>query len=591
MIHERRSTNNPDRRKPGGMNRPQSRLAANNDNAIENSVTSAALMKDANSNREQSTHTREERVQAREGTARLRENAITAREEQAHVREDAAYGRESTASLREETATSREASIQDVWSWNIAQQDHGDKLRQANEQLVISSLQSQALVEEIEKAKTAMAHLASHDFLTSLPNRMQLHDRITHSIASARRHTEKLAVLFLDLDRFKIINDTLGHAIGDQLLQAVAERLKSAVRCSDTVSRHGGDEFILVLSDVNDEATLAVTIKKIHEIITAPYSVSGHNLVIGATIGISIFPQDGEDAETLIRNADAAMYYAKKNGRNKYQFFRQEIRARDVRRQHVEASLYQALDQQQFVLFYQAQIDLDSGAVSGVEALIRWRHPEKGLLMPADFVSIAEECGAIMPIGRWVLREACMQAKTWLDAGLHFNVMAVNISAFEFEDGNFLENVRSVLVEIGLPPNRLELELTETVLMKNLPCTALALDALRSMGVRIAIDDFGTGYSSLSYLRRLPVDTMKIDQSFIYDISHGDDDILINAVIKLGENLRHHVIAEGVETSEQLAFLRDSHCPTVQGFYLNTPMIAAEFSTFLQHGLPAHILN
>ncbi|HEY8101840.1 MAG TPA: EAL domain-containing protein [Burkholderiaceae bacterium] len=591
MMHERRSASNPDRRKLCGANRPQGKLASSNDNAIGNSVTSPVLMKDADSNREQSASTREERILSREGNARLREGAITAREEQAHVREDAAHGRESTALLREESATSREDAIHEVWRWNMAQQDQGDKLRQVNEQLVISSVQSQILAEEIEKAKVAMTHLANHDFLTTLPNRMRLNDRITQSIASARRHSEKLAVLFLDLDRFKVINDTLGHTIGDQLLQAVAQRLKEAIRSSDTVSRHGGDEFILVLSEVNDHGTLADNVKKIHEIITASYPVAGHDLVIGATIGISIFPQDGEDADTLVRNADAAMYYAKENGRNKYQFFKQEIRARDVMRQHVEASLYQALDKQQFVLFYQAQIDLDTGAISGVEALIRWSHPYKGLLMPADFVSIAEECGAILPIGRWVLREACRQAQSWLDSGLSFNVMAVNIAASEFEDKNFVEHVRSVLQETGLSATCLELELTETVLMKNLACTALALDALRLMGVRISIDDFGTGYSSLSYLRRLPVDTMKIDQSFIYDISHDDDNILINAVICLGKSLHHHVIAEGVETPEQLAFLRDSNCPTVQGFYLNAPMSAVEFSTFLKQGVPAHILN
>ncbi|MGZ3252682.1 MAG: putative bifunctional diguanylate cyclase/phosphodiesterase [Burkholderiaceae bacterium] len=589
MMHERRSTNNPDRRKPGGVTHQQNNLAANSDSATEDKVTPSVLMEETD--REQLAHTREERVQSREGNARLRESAITAREEQAHVREDAAHGRESTALLREESATSREEAIHDVWNWNMAQQNQGDKLRQANEQLVISSLQSQVLAEEIEKAKTAMTHLANHDFLTSLPNRMQLHDRITQSIASARRHLEKLAVLFLDLDRFKVINDTLGHAIGDQLLQAVAQRLKIAIRSTDTVSRHGGDEFILVLSEVNDQETLTAKVKKIHEIVTASYPIAGHDLAIGATIGISIFPQDGEDADTLIRNADAAMYYAKENGRNTYQFFRPEIRARDVKRQHIEASLYQALDKQQFVLFYQAQIDLDSGAVSGVEALIRWHHPENGLLMPVDFVAVAEECGAIVPIGRWVLREACRQAQSWLDAGLHFNVMAVNISASEFEDENFLEYVRFVFLETGLPPNCLELELTETVLMKNLAGTALTLDALRLMGIRISIDDFGTGYSSLSYLRRLPVDTMKIDQSFIYDISNGDDDILINAVINLGKSLQHHVIAEGVETPEQLAFLRKSNCPTVQGFYLNAPMIAAEFSTFLKQGVPAHLLN
>jgi diguanylate cyclase len=398
-------------------------------------------------------------------------------------------------------------------------------------------------------------------------------------------------VLFLDLDRFKAVNDTFGHAIGDQLLQSVAHRLKSAIRDSDTVSRQGGDEFVLLLSEVSQEKILAQKIEKIHQIITAPYCVSGNDLDIGATIGVSVFPADGEDAETLIRNADAAMYYAKENGRNNFEFFRQKMRAIEMERRTIEASLYQAIEKQQLVLFYQAQVNLESSAITGVEALIRWQHPDRGLLLPASFIPFAEENGAIVPIGRWVLREACRQAQSWLEAGLAFNVIAVNISALEFENDQFLENVHFVLQETGLAPNRLELELTETVLMKSMEDTAKTLHGLRSMGVRISIDDFGTGYSSLSYLKRFPVDTMKIDQTFVRDIVPGADDILLNAIIGIGKSLRHDVIVEGVETAAQIAFLRENQCASVQGFYVNMPMRAEEFTAILKQGVSPNILH
>ena len=465
-------------------------------------------------------------------------------------------------------------------------QNRNLRLRKANEQLVIASVQLQTATEEIERSRAEMVELANHDLLTGLPNRMQLYDRIVQAMALARRHNTKLAVLFLDLDRFKLVNDSLGHAIGDQLLQSIAHRLKGAIRSTDTVSRQGGDEFVLLLSEVEQEDALVLKIGKIHEIIIAPYNVAGHELQIGATIGISMFPQDGEDAETLIRNADTAMYHAKESGRNKYQFYRRDMRALDLERQNFEASLYLALARRQFVLCYQAQVSLDGGAITGAEALIRWRHPSRGLLSPSWFVPIAESCGAIVPIGRWVLREACRQAQSWLDAGLKLDVIAVNISARELEKDDFLEHVRAVLRETGLSPNRLELELTETALMKSIELTAETLHALRSMGIRISIDDFGTGYSSLSYLKRFPVDTMKIDQSFVRDISTGHDEILVNAVIGIGKSLQLHVVAEGVETQQQLTFLREHQCATVQGFYLHEPMAADKFAAVLRQGIP-----
>ena len=589
MTPDRRCSPSRDRRKSLGVVPSETRQTdASGDNATNAPVpldeSSAFIL-------EKSSLIRENAMQSREGSSHLRENAVFVREEEVHVREDAAHGREQTALLREESASSRELAIHDALISKATQEDRNVKLKQVNEQLVLTSVQLQIATERIEKSKLEMTHLANHDFLTDLPNRMQLFDRIDHAIALARRHLTKLAVLFVDLDRFKIVNDSLGHGIGDKLLQSLAQRLRSAVRSTDTVSRHGGDEFVLLLSEVDSESALSRTIEKIHHIITASYDIAGNDLHIGATIGISIFPEDGEDSMSLIRNADAAMYCAKESGRNKYQFFKREMRNRDMENQSVEASLQQALDKNEFVLFYQAQIDPRSGRITGAESLIRWRHPSGELLLPAWFMPFAEDCGAILLIGRWVLREACKQARLWLDAGLSFNVIAVNVSASEFESDDFLANVRAVLLEAGLAADHLELELTETVLMKNIESTASTLHSLRSMGVRISIDDFGTGYSSLSYLKQFPLDTLKIDQSFVRDISVKDNDVLVHAIIEIGRGLRHHVVAEGVETLGQLSFLRKYHCSAVQGFYLNVPMIAEDFSVFLQQGVPAHLLN
>ncbi len=577
IIHDRRSPVTPDRRKPHQITQQQGDLPTLSGNNAINSVKGPVPLEHANPEFGQSTQRREE--------------ANLAREEGVHAREDAARTREAQALQREELATAREREIDDERITKEAMLDHSTKLRQANEKLVIAAMQLQIANAEIDKSKAEMTYVANHDFLTDLPNRMQLYDRIAQAIALARRHHEKLAVLFLDLDRFKPVNDTFGHATGDQLLQLVACRLKSAIRSSDTVSRLGGDEFVLLLSEVNQEKIFALKVEKIHQIVTAPYCVGGNDLNIGATIGISIFPENGDDVETLIRNADAAMYYAKENGRNQFQFFRQEMLLREAERQGSEASLYQALEKQEFVLFYQAQVNLENGAITGVEALIRWHQPGRELMLPGLFIPIAEACGAIIPIGRWVLREACRQAQSWLEAGLDFNVISVNISAREIENDQFLENVRSVLQETGLAPDRLELELTETVLMKSIECTAKTLHELRSMGIRISIDDFGTGYSSLSYLKRFPVDTMKIDQTFVRDIALDADDVLLHAIIEIGKSLRHHVIVEGVETAKQIAFLRDNHCASGQGFYLNIPMMAEEFTSVLKQGIPLHILH
>ncbi len=348
-----------------------------------------------------------------------------------------------------------------------------------------------------------MTHSAQHDLLTDLPNRMLLNDRVSQAISMARRQTYPLAVLFLDLDHFKYINDSLGHATGDKLLQSVSKRLLAVVRGSDTVSRQGGDEFVVLLSEVAHPEDAATSAQKILLSLNAPHHIGGQDLSIGGSIGISVYPADGEDAGTLIKNADTAMYHAKERGRNNFQFFKTEMNLKAVERQSLEGSLRRALEREEFLLHYQPKVNLDTGEITGVEALIRWKHPERGLVPPAQFVPIAEDCGLILQIGRWVLREACRQARAWQDAGLLPLRMAVNVSAAEFRHQGFVEGVMATLEETGLEARYLELELTERVLMDDAESTASVLKDLKTLGVHIAVDDFGTGYSSLSYLRQL----------------------------------------------------------------------------------------
>ncbi len=427
-----------------------------------------------------------------------------------------------------------------------------------------------------------MSHLAQHDFLTGLPNRMLLTERLSQAIGLAHRHHKQVALLFLDLDYFKHINDSLGHAIGDQLLQSVAHRLTACVRSTDTVCRQGGDEFVILLAEIEEPEAAAVVAEKLLAALGVPQHIGGHELHVTLSIGISIYPDDGSDVDTVIQNADTAMYHAKANGRNNYQFFRADMNARAVRRQFVESSLRRALRQGEFVLHYQPKINLSSGAITGTEALIRWHDPELGLIYPEQFVLIAEECGLIVPIGQWVLREACTQVQAWLDAGLQAVPVAVNISAVEFRHEGFLAGVELILKETGLAPYYLELELTETILMHNAAASAKVLQALKAMGVRLALDDFGTGYSSLSYLKQFPIDTLKIDQSFLRDIATGSDDAtILSAVIGMGRNLKQRVIAEGVETNEQLAFLRTQQCDEGQGFQFSHPLPAEDFASLL----------
>ncbi|MDP1707898.1 MAG: EAL domain-containing protein [Gammaproteobacteria bacterium] len=437
-----------------------------------------------------------------------------------------------------------------------------------------------------------MSHLAQHDLLTDLPNRLLLNDRLIQAIALAQRHGTQLAVLFLDLDRFKHINDSLGHAIGDYLLQSVAERLAACVRSSDTVSRQGGDEFVILLSKVEHAKDAARSAEKVLAALTAPYDIAQHDLHVTVSIGIGIYPDDGQDAETLLQSADTAMYHAKENGRDNYQFFTQDMNTRAVERQSLEGGLRRALERQEFVLHYQSKVNLETGAITGAEALIRWHHPDRGLVPPAQFVPIAEDCGLILPIGRWVLREVCRQARAWLDAGLRPVPVAVNISAVEFRARDFLESVRAALEDTRLEPRYLELELTESVLMQDAESTNAVLQALKAMGVQLTVDDFGTGYSSLSYLRRFPIDALKIDQSFVRDItSDPDDATIVSAVISMGKSLKQRVIAEGVETREQLAFLRSQGCDEGQGYYFSRPVVAEEFTRLLGTTVSETALN
>ncbi len=435
-------------------------------------------------------------------------------------------------------------------------------------------------VSEARAMSLQAVHLAQHDFLTDLPNRLLLSDRLTQAIALSHRHGNRLAVLFLDLDGFKHVNDSLGHAIGDQLLQSVARRLTGCVRGADTVSRQGGDEFVVLLSEIGHREDAAATARQIHAALVAPHDIAHHQLHVTVTIGISIFPDDGLDAETLIKCADVAMYHSKERGRSNFQYFVPGMNTRAVERHWIEAGLRRALARREFVLHYQPKIDLESGAMTGAEALIRWAHPVRGLLFPKDFVHIAEDCGLIVPIGQWVLREACSQARAWIDQGRRPMAVAVNISAVELRDPGFPDHVRTVLNDSRLDARYLELELTESCLVRHVESTALVLQALKDMGVQIAIDDFGTGYSSLSYLRQLPIGVLKIDQSFVHEISDVPAGrSIVCAVISMGKSLGHRVIAEGVETEDQLAFLQAQRCGEGQGFYFSEPLVAAQFAS------------
>lgn len=432
-------------------------------------------------------------------------------------------------------------------------------------------------------AEERIEYLAYHDDLTTLPNRSSFSRFLNHGIRQAHRHGTGVALLFIDLDRFKNINDTLGHESGDLLLREVGERLKQCVRQSDTVARLGGDEFIVLLEDLGESERVAVVAGKILAGIARPFDIFGQEVHVTASVGISIYPEDGKDEQTLMKHADIAMYHAKQEGKNNYQFHTELMNTHSVERAALESSLRGALDRREFQLHYQPKVEIKSGRITGVEALIRWRHPELGDVSPVRFIPIAEETGLIVQIGQWVLRTACLQNKAWQDQGLPRLCVAVNLSARQFSNEDLLVDVASTLKETGLDPAFLELEITESMIMHNVDKAVQLLVKLKSMGVRLAIDDFGTGYSSLSNLKRFPLDTIKVDRTFIGDIpSDADDMAITSAIIAMGRSLALTVVAEGVETEEQLDFLREHACDEYQGYYFSKPIEGRAFAELLR---------
>jgi len=437
------------------------------------------------------------------------------------------------------------------------------------------------------EADAHINHLAHFDALTGLPNRTLFADRFSQALGHAQRNQTPLAVVYLDLDHFKNINDTLGHPVGDRLLVELTSRLMETLRAEDTVSRLGGDEFTLLLPHT-DAASAARVASKLLDEVARPFLIEDNELVITTSMGISLYPADGEDLETLLRKADTAVNWAKQEERNTFRFFAPEMQGRSARILKLETSLRRALERDELLLHYQPQIGLASGAVVGVEALIRWRHPEHGLISPAEFIPIAESSGLILPIGEWVMRTALRQAKAWLDDGLEIGPMAVNLSAVQFRQKDLLVTVERLLAESGVPPKCFELELTESEAMAN-PMAAIAImDKLSGIGIQMSIDDFGTGYSSLNYLKRFRIDKLKIDQSFIRDLANNaEDDAIVQAIISLADTLGFNTIAEGVETAGQLEFLKAHGCHEVQGYFFSRPLPADELTHWMRQRLAA----
>ena len=437
-------------------------------------------------------------------------------------------------------------------------------------------------VTEREQAEARAQFLATHDDLTGLPNRLVFGQAVSDAVKVARRYGQEFAVMFIDLDRFKIINDTLGHAAGDFLLTEIANRLKQCVRESDAVARVGGDEFVILLREVSDADQVATVARKILSIVVKPLKIHGQECRVTASIGISRFPSDAQDEESLVKNADAAMYAAKEDGRNAFRFHSREIKNQSIERLMLETSLRRALERNELLLYYQPKRDLSRGGISGVEALLRWNHPDLGLLQPSRFIPLAEETGLIVPIGKWVLETACAQSMAWQRQGLPAIRMAVNLSPRQFADPNLLADVRAALEKSGMPAQLLELEITESMVMQNVERAVRVLEAIKSLGITLAIDDFGTGYSSMSLVKKFPIDALKIDRSFVRDITNDNENKAIaDAIITLGRALNLTVVAEGVETAEQEAFLLAHNCDEIQGYLISKPVPADEFAAFL----------
>ena len=437
-------------------------------------------------------------------------------------------------------------------------------------------------ISERKRNEETIKNLVFFDVLTGLPNRALFNDRLRQELAKAHRHNQLLAIMFLDLDRFKVINDTFGHNTGDLFLQSVSERLKCIVREGDTVSRLGGDEFILLFPDIKNIEDATAIAQKIIEKLSEVFVLSDKELYITASIGISFFPQNGNNVETLVKNADTAMYYAKGEGRNNYQFYTPAINTISAEKLMMESNLRKALQQKELILYYQPQVDLISGKVIGAEVLLRWQNDDYGLMLPSRFIQLAEEIGLIQSIGEWVLRSACAQTKAWQEAGLPPILMSVNVSMHQFKDKSFINMLRTILQETNLEAQYLELELTESALMQNSALTISMLNELKSFGIHIAIDDFGTGYSSLSYLKYLPLSKVKLDQSFVRSLTiDPNDEAISKAIIAMAHSLNLKVVAEGVENVDQLSFLRSHQCDEVQGFLFSKPVPQNEFTRLL----------
>jgi diguanylate cyclase (GGDEF)-like protein/PAS domain S-box-containing protein len=434
-----------------------------------------------------------------------------------------------------------------------------------------------------KEAEARIRYMALHDALTGLPNRILLEDRLSHALANARRNQTRVAVLMLDLDHFKHINDSLGHHVGDQLLEAVAMRLRSCLRENDTAARLGGDEFVIGLPDIADGEDAAIVARKILDVLTAPFPIEEHELFIGGSIGIGLYPGDGEDSGSLLRAADTAMYDAKENGRGVHRFFTSALNEAAQRRHVLATDVHQACAKGEFVLHYQPQISIEAGTITGVETLIRWNHPKEGLISPTLFIPLLEELGLIVEVGQWVLRTACLQNAQWQAEGLPPVRMAVNLSAQQFYRGDIVRTVKQALEESGLAPEWLELELTESLTLDDTETTIHIMRELKDLGVSLSLDDFGTGWSSLSYLRRFPLDRLKIDRSFMRDVTtHPSAAAIVHSILNLAQSLGLKCIAEGVETSEQLDYLQQQLCPEIQGFLFSQPLAAPEMLTMLR---------
>jgi diguanylate cyclase (GGDEF)-like protein len=471
----------------------------------------------------------------------------------------------------------------------IVESPHGTRVFHTKK-LVIKDSQGQpkyllGIAEDITEQQAAqkkIEFIAYHDALTELPNRLLAKYHLEQAILAAERENSKVALLFIDLDKFKTINDSLGHVIGDGLLKGVAIRLRECLRDIDTLSRQGGDEFLIVLNNIRDTESITVLAEKILERMAEPFEIDHHELSISLSIGIAVYPDDGKDFDMLLKKSDTAMYQAKESGRNTYRFHTEQMNADAIEHLRMRNGLRRALEHGEFVLHYQPQISFATGAVIGAEALIRWNHPELGMVPPGRFISIAEDSGLIVPIGDWVLREACRQAVAWRKAGLPELIVAVNLSAVQFKRGDVEKSVIQALSESGLEPALLELELTESILIKDTEKVLATVRQLKSLGVKLSIDDFGTGYSSLSYLKRFDVDKLKIDQSFVRDMADDPNDAaIVRAIIQMAKSLNLTTIAEGVEDERQLALLRLQHCDEAQGYHFARPMPADEFEKFM----------